>query len=125
MSAVSDTSFSEFHPIVYGVVVGLTVWPLDFLIPLEEERKPSNIPGGVCFAGLVLVLVERGRIVIPRCCSLFVEGVVGTQKIAHSISGPPLRSLGLRLRSFHTLALALALCALALFCLYSKSNNRL
>ena len=25
----------------------LSVWPLDSLIPLEEEEKPSNILGGI------------------------------------------------------------------------------
>ena len=27
----------------------MAVWPLDSLIPLEEEEKPSNIPGGICW----------------------------------------------------------------------------
>ena len=34
------------------------LWLLESLIHLEEEDKPSNIPG-VVFAGLVVVLVER------------------------------------------------------------------
>ena len=35
----------------------MAVWPLNSLIPLEEEGKPSNI--AVVFSGLVVVLVER------------------------------------------------------------------
>ena len=27
----------------------MAVWPLDSLIPLEEEGKSSNIPGGICW----------------------------------------------------------------------------
>ena len=26
----------------------LAVWPLESLIPLKEEDKPSNITGGIC-----------------------------------------------------------------------------
>ena len=35
----------------------MAVWPLDSLIPLEEEEKSSNIPG-VVFAGLVYIYIR-------------------------------------------------------------------
>ncbi len=32
-----------------GRFLKLAVWPLESLIPWEEEDKPSNIPGGICW----------------------------------------------------------------------------
>ena len=40
------------------------VRPLDSLIPLEEEEKPSNIPGGIFLSYIIymLILAELGAV---------------------------------------------------------------
>ena len=35
--------------IIIVVSYSLAVWPLESLIPLKEEDKPSNIHGGICW----------------------------------------------------------------------------
>jgi hypothetical protein len=41
ISLAHSRLFSSVH------VVPLPLWPLDSVIPLEEEGTPNNIPGGI------------------------------------------------------------------------------
>ena len=54
ISAPSRRRTLHLRVVAYGI---LAVWPLESLIPLEEEDEPSNIP--LYLLVLIVVLVER------------------------------------------------------------------
>ena len=47
----------------------MAVWPSESLIPLEEEDKPSNIPGGICWLNLVVLVERADRYSVAVCVS--------------------------------------------------------
>ncbi len=52
----------------------MAVWPLESLIPLEEEDKPSNIPGDP--KGYLLVLIKNAHNGPPALVPVHVAGPV-------------------------------------------------
>ncbi len=63
---------TQLYTIQYSVTT-LYIWPydrmaVDFLDPLGRGGKPINIPGGISWLNLV-VLVERARIANPQLVS--------------------------------------------------------